>query len=153
GLWVLGPQPRAGFNVAKQEGDGSARQLGWGDRSSDAALQARTRRGQPISGQLAARSLHKRRALLSVDLQAVGQARGQRFGGPSLVGLNVTDGHCAAADLRGQLFKCQVERSAALPHPGAEREQLTHGPLQADVRDTNVSVVTSIAVWRNRIRR
>src|SRR5262249_16922191 len=63
------------------------------------------------------------------------QPRGQLFGGPSLVGLNVTDGHCRAADLCGQLFAGQVERSAALPHPGAEREQLAHEPLPAGVRE------------------
>src|SRR5262249_28701794 len=128
-------------DVGKQKGDGSARQgecgsisLGWGSRSNDAMLHVQGWRGQPISRSLAARSLQKGRALLSGGLQAVGQARGQLFGGPALVGLNVTEGHCRAAYLRGQLFECQVERSAALPHPGAEREQLAHGPLQAGVR-------------------
>src|SRR5262249_35027326 len=86
--------------------------------------------------QFATRSLHKRLALLRRELQAVGQPRGQLFGRPALVGLNETDGHHRAANLWGQLFAGQVERSAAPPHPGAEREQLTHGLLQAAVRHT-----------------
>src|SRR5262249_10995470 len=126
-----------------RQGECGSIPLGWGERSSDATLHAHGRRGQPISRQLAARGLQKRRALLSRDLQAVGQARGQLFGGPPLVGLNMTDGHCRAADPGGQLFAGQVERSAALPYPGAEREQLAHGPLPAGVREQEQGASTS----------